>query len=104
MPLFGKREIVFKTVGDNPRWKNAKAALKAAGIKIMESGSYESETPICSCGAKIDRRNYGPHGWIDRSVYYISVRPEDTERAGAVLLEAVGAPLESDELVVPSKA
>ena len=43
MALFGKREIVFKTVGDSERWKAARAALKAAGIKIMEAGSHESE-------------------------------------------------------------
>lgn len=103
MALFGKREIVFKTVGDKPRWQGAKEALKTAGIKIMEAGSHESEEPICSCGAKIDRRNYGPYGWIDRRAYYVAVRPEDVERAQAVLLEAVGAPLMSDDLVVPQK-
>lgn len=103
MALFGKREIVFKTVGDKPRWQGAKEALKTAGIKIMEAGSHESEPPICSCGAKIDRRNYGPYGWIDRRAYYVAVRPEDVERAQAVLLEAVGAPLMSDDLVVPQK-
>ena len=74
MALFGKREIVFKTVGDKPRWQGAKEALKTAGIKIMEAGSHESEEPICSCGAKIDRRNYGPYGWIDRRTYYIAVQ------------------------------
>ena len=37
MALFGKREIVFKTVGDKPRWQGAREALKAAGIKIMEA-------------------------------------------------------------------
>ena len=52
MALFGKREIIFKTTGDKVRWKAAKAALKTAGIKIMEAGSHESEPPICSCGAK----------------------------------------------------
>lgn len=103
MALFGKREIVFKTVGDKPRWQGAREALKTAGIKIMEAGSHESEEPICSCGAKIDRRNYGPYGWIDRRAYYVAVRPEDVERAQAVLLEAVGAPLMSDDLVVPQK-
>ena len=38
MALFGKREIVFKTVGDKPRWRGAKEALKTAGIKIREAG------------------------------------------------------------------
>ena len=101
--LFGKRETVFKTAGGKDRWTMARETLKSAGIQVMEAGSYEGEIPICSCGAKIDRRNYGPNGWIDRRVYYVAVRPEDTERARAVLLDAVGAPLESDELVLPVK-
>ena len=69
----------------------------------MEAGSHESEEPICSCGAKIDRRNYGPYGWIDRRAYYVAVRPEDVGRSNAVLLAAVGAPLISEDLVVPQK-
>ena len=97
MVLFGKREVVFRSVGSKGRCKAAKAALKAAGIKIMETGSYESETPICGCGAKIDRRNYGPNGWIDRRVYYVSVRPEDVDRAREILLKVMGAPLDSNE-------
>ncbi len=85
MALFGKREVVFRAPGDKARWKAGREALKAAGIRIMETGQYEGETPICGCGAKIDRRNYGPNGWIDRYVYYISVRPEDVEAAREVL-------------------
>ena len=85
MALFGKREVVFEVQGDKARWQAAKAALTAAGIKIMEALTREGEMPICSCGAKIDRRNYGPNGWIDRRVYYIAVRPEDTDRARTVL-------------------
>lgn len=85
MALFGKRQVVFEVTGDKPRWKAARGALKTAGIKIMEAGTRESETPICSCGAKIDRRNYGPNGWIDRYIYYVSVRPEDVEAAQKVL-------------------
>ncbi len=98
MALFGKREIVFRTAGDKERWKAAREALKTADIEIMEAGSYEGETPLCSCGAKIDRRNYGPNGWIDRRIYYVSVRPADVERAKAVLLDTVGAPLESQQI------
>ena len=103
MALFGKREIVFKTTGDKERWKAARGALKAAGIRVMEAGSHESEEPICSCGAKIDRRNYGLYGWIDRRTYYVAVRPEDVGRACAVLMTSVGGPFISDELVVPQK-
>lgn len=85
MALFGKREVAFEVQGDKDRWKAGKEALNAAGIEIMEASSREGETPLCSCGAKIDRRNYGPNGWIDRRVYYIAVRPEDVERTKAVL-------------------
>lgn len=85
MVLFGKREVVFQVQGDKARWKAARETLKAAGIEIMEAGSYEGEMPLCSCGAKIDRRNYGPNGWIDRRIYYVSVRPQDVERAKAAL-------------------
>jgi len=87
MALFGKREVVFETqvLGSKERWKAARGALAAAGLKIMEASSREGEIPLCSCGAKIDRRNYGPNGWIDRRIYYLAVRPEDAERAKAVL-------------------
>lgn len=76
MVLFGKREVAFQVQGDKARWKAAREALKAAGVEIMESGSYEGETPLCGCGAKIDRR-----------IYYVSVRPGDVERAKAVLAD-----------------
>ena len=85
MVLFGKREVVFKVQGDKARWKAARAAVETAGIQLLEASSYEGESPLCSCGAKIDRRNYGPNGWIDRRIYYISVRPEDAGRAKEIL-------------------
>jgi len=85
MALFGKREIVFEVQGDKARWNAAKDALNGADIRIMEALSREGEMPLCSCGAKIDRRNYGPNGWIDRRIYYIAVRPEDAEAARTAL-------------------
>ena len=51
----------------------------------MESGFYDTEMPVCGCGAKLDHRDFGPNGRIDRHTYYISVRPEDLERAREVL-------------------
>lgn len=87
MALFGKRVVVYRVQGDKPAWKAARETLTSAGIKIMESGSYDGEMPICGCGAKIDRRNYGPNGWIDRRTYYIAVRPEDEARAQDILAQ-----------------
>jgi hypothetical protein len=85
MVLFGKREVVFEVKGDKARWKAAREALRSAGVQIMEASSCEVELPVGGCGAKLDIRNFGPNGWIDRRLYYISVRPEDVERAKAVL-------------------
>lgn len=85
MALFGKREVAFQVRGDKARWKAGREALKAAGIEIMEASYYETEAPVCGCGAKLDHRDFGPNGKIDRKTYYISVRPEDVERAKAVL-------------------
>lgn len=85
MVLFGRREVVFEVQGNKARWNEAKAALNGAGIRIMEALTREGEMPLCSCGAKIDRRNYGPNGWIDRRIYYIAVRPEDVAQAKLVL-------------------
>ena len=46
MALFGKREKAYEVWGDKPRWKEARARLKDAGIKIMETGYYETEAPL----------------------------------------------------------
>ena len=86
MALFGKREKAYEVWGDKPRWKEARQRLKDAGIKVMETGFYETEAPACGCGAKLDHRDFGPNGKIDRLTYYISVKPEDVERAKELLL------------------
>lgn len=85
MPLFGKRQAAFEVWGDSARWKLARKTLKDAGIQIMEAGFYDTELPTCGCGAKLDHRDFGPNGKIDRHTYYISVRPEDVARARAAL-------------------
>ena len=64
-------------------------SLKDAGIKVMETGFYETEAPACGCGAKLDHRDFGPNGKIDRLTYYISVKPEDVERAKELLADLV---------------
>lgn len=84
MALFGKRETVFQEK-DHARWLLCKAALAESGIKIMEANSYETEAPMCGCGAKLDNRDFGPGGKIDRRTYYIAVRPEDASQARAIL-------------------
>ena len=55
MRLFEKKELVFQTVGGSERWKAAKKALRAAGIRGMEAACYEREMPTCGCGAKVNQ-------------------------------------------------
>ena len=86
MALFGKREKAYEVWGDKPRWKEARQRLKDAGIKVMETGFYETEAPACGCGAKLDHRDFGPNGKIDRLTYYISGLPFDCIQAAATWL------------------
>lgn len=44
--------------------------------------------PICGCGAKLDIRDFGPQGKIDRNFYYIDVPEKDYEKARTLLMEA----------------
>lgn len=85
MALFGSWEKVFEVRGDKPRWKAARQALKDGGLKRMQTSSYETEMPFCGCGPKLDPRDFGPNGRIDRLTYDISVRPEDAARARELL-------------------
>ena len=87
MSLFEKRETVFDQK-DKTAWRTAKDTLKAAGIRILRAGSYETEPPVCGCGAKLDPRNFGPKGKIDRSRYYIDVSVKDADAARKVLEKA----------------
>ena len=96
MALFGKREKAYEVWGDKPLWKQARARLKESGVRTMETGYYETEPPLCGCGAKLDHRDFGPNGKIDRLTYYISVKPEDAERARDLLSD-----LMKPEHVVP---
>ncbi len=101
MAIFEKKELIFQSVGGSERWKKARKALKAAGIRGVEAAFYEKTMPTCGCGAKVNQQFLGPYGQLDRRVYYVSVGPENVERASKVLLAAVGAPLVSDEQVYP---
>lgn len=84
MALFEKREEVF-CKRDRAGWTAAKAALKAAGIRGVRAWHYEEEPPVGGCGCKLDIRNFGPKGRIDREMYVVAVPAEEAERAAAVL-------------------
>jgi hypothetical protein len=52
--------------------------------------------PVGGCGCKLDLRNFGPKGKIDREVYYLDV-PEGEEYKAVDLLDTAGI----DGLVIP---
>ena len=84
MSLFEKREEVF-CKRDKAGWEAAKAALSAAGIRGVRARHCQVEPPVGGCGCKLDIRNFGPNGRIDREEYFITVPAEEAEKARKVL-------------------
>lgn len=81
---FRRYELIYQAQKGRTHWTAAKNALRAAGLKI-NSGQTEAESPICGCGSRLDPRNFGIGGKIDRTLYYIEALPEDAARAKALL-------------------
>lgn len=93
--LFERRVPVFRKK-DRAGWEAVKEALAEAGIDC-KAGHYNGELLFgCGCGAKIDPRNHGKNGAIDREVYFVEVRPDRHEAALAALASRGLAP-EVDE-------
>ena len=83
--LFKKRVTIFKK-RDRDTWKQIRAALKEEGIKGVQAGHYLQETVMGGgCGAKLDPRDFGRKGKIDREIYWVGVLPEDEEHVRDVL-------------------
>ena len=84
--LFARRTPVFRKK-DRAGWEAVKEALAAEGIDC-KAGHYNGELLFgCGCGAKIDPRNHGRNGTIDREVYFVEVREEHREAALAALAQ-----------------
>ena len=86
MALFPKKETIFRKQ-DKAACQAAREALLAAGIRGVKLGHYEAEPPVGGCGCKLDIRNFGPKGSIDREMYFLDVPSEDAERARAILAQ-----------------
>lgn len=80
MGLFVREKLIYKERGKKEEWKRAQALLKEAGLKLSVT-ELPGEAPICGCGAKLDIRDFGPQGKIDRNFYYIDVPEKDYEKA-----------------------
>lgn len=84
MGIFENKITIFRKQ-DRTAWLTAKEALKSTGIRGIRAGQYDVEPPVCGCGAKLDPRNFGVRGPIDRSMYYIRVPAAEAARAREVL-------------------
>lgn len=90
-----KYVTVYSAQHGAKQWEQAQAVLKEAGL-TFKKGHYEKELPVGGCGCKLDLRNFGPRGKIDREVYYLDV-PEGEEYKAVDLLDTAGI----DGLVIP---
>ena len=83
--MFEKRVEIFKK-RDRETWLQIKTALKEAGLPGVRAGHYLQETVMGGgCGAKLDPRNFGGHGTIDRDIYWVKVIAADEEKAREIL-------------------
>ena len=87
MLWFSKKVTIYKKK-DRDTWQKIKLALKDAGLKGVRASSYATDSLCaCGCGSKLDPRNFGANGYIDRHVYFIDVKVEDEARAKNILAE-----------------
>ena len=83
--FFEKKVTIFKKK-DRETWLRIKDALKEEGFKGVRASHYFADT-LCAggCGSKLDPRNFGAKGKIDRDIYFVDVRKDDVDRARTAL-------------------
>ena len=84
---FTKKVTLFKKK-DRETWQKIQDVLKSEGFKGVRASHYSAESLCaCGCGSKLDPRNFGAGGYIDRDIYYVDVKQEDEARARTVIAE-----------------
>ena len=73
-------QVKFKNKREQAAWLRAREALKNAGVQGVRARHCQVEPPTCGCGAKLDIRDYGPKGKIDREEYFITVPVSQAEK------------------------
>ena len=82
--FFGKKITIFKKK-DKSKWLEIKTLLKSNGFNINASHYSADSLCACGCGSKLDPRNFGAKGYIDRDIYYIDVKEKDSQRVYEIL-------------------
>jgi hypothetical protein len=102
--MFEKRVDIFKKK-DKEAWENVKTALTEGGFKDFKAGHYLQESVMAGgCGAKLDPRDFGGKGRIDREVYFVRVKEKDRERALGILRAAAIVPAVETEKIMTDAA
>ena len=98
--MFEKRVDIFKK-RDRETWLQIRAALKEAGLPGVKSGHYLQETVMGGgCGAKLDPRDFGGHGRIDREIYWVSVPAKREEEAREILRRSGIVPVVEENVLL----
>ena len=93
VPIFKKR--------DRETWLRIKQTLKDAGFEGMKAGHYLQETVMGGgCGAKLDPRDFGGHGRIDRDIYWVEVPADREEEARELLRDAGIVPVVEEDVLL----
>ena len=101
--MFEKRIDIFKKK-DRETWEQIRTALKEGGLSGFKAGHYLQDSIMAGgCGAKLDPRDFGKKGKVDREVYFIKVRENDVEKAREILLRN-GLVAEIDETLLTDAA
>ncbi len=83
--MFEKRVEIFKK-RDRETWLQIRQALREAGLRGVRAGHYLQDSVMPGgCGAKLDPRDFGGKGRIDRDIYWVRVVEADRERAQEIL-------------------
>ena len=77
-----KKALVYRSK-DFRDWEKAKKLLTDAGIALFPFAAQES--PVPSCGAKVDPRSFLNPNPVPSTICRIEVSAEDKERAGSIL-------------------
>ena len=98
--MFEKRVEIFKK-RDSETWKQIKKILKENDVKGAKYGHYLQDVVMAGgCGAKLDPRDFGGKGKIDREIYWVKVPEADEERIRGILLKNGVVPGIDDDLMV----
>ncbi len=98
--MFEKRVEIFKK-RDRETWLRIRQALKEAGLPGVKAGHYLQETVMGGgCGAKLDPRNFGSRGTIDRDIYWVKVIAGDEEKARDILRQNGIVPVVEEDVLL----